>query len=110
MRVLSWNVGHNPEIWDAVEVLRAQEGFDVALLQEATPPLASHHTRCVAPPHPAERPWITEMSGYPRKWRTAVAWWDGVAVDAIESAPLATVAEDDERLPESCPGAFTAVR
>src|SRR3954453_15631018 len=111
MRVLSWNVGHNQGIWQTLEELRSQEQFDVALLQEATAPTESQVSRGVTPDQLDVKRWRTEISGHPRPWRTAVAWWGPLDVQPIESAPLAEVSEDDlERLPESYPGAFTAVR
>src|SRR4051812_38731933 len=111
MRVLSWNVGHNQGIWQTLEELRSQEQFDVALLQEATAPTESQVSRGVTPDQLDVKRWRTEISGHPRPWRTAVAWWGPLDVQPIESAPLAQVSEDDlERLPESYPGAFTAVR
>src|SRR4051794_17035352 len=91
MRVLSWNVGHNQGIWQTLEELRSQEQFDVALLQEAIAPTESQVSRGVTPDQLDVKRWRTEISGHPRPWRTAVAWWGPLDVQPIESAPLAQV-------------------
>ena len=112
MRVLVWNIAHNTRMWGLLDALREQEQFEVALLQEAVPPADGDGTRRVVPPVEDGAGWSTELFGYPRPWRTAVAsWTDGVRVEPIESRPIAGVKEDDRScLPESYPGAFTAVR
>lgn len=111
MRVLCWNVAHNPQIWSALEVLREQEGFDIALLQEVARPTALPTGVSLHPDPNASGTWETALHGYPRAWRTAVAWWGDAPVEPIPTGPLHVVAEnDDSVLPESCPGAFTAVR
>jgi exonuclease III len=111
MRVLSWNVGHNDAAWESLEKLRAQEHFDIALLQEAKPPAEAGYARTVIPDSGRRDLWKTELFEHPRGWRTAIAAWEPLDVDPIECAPLHCVAEEDpDRLPESYPGAFTAVR
>jgi len=111
MRVLCWNVAHNREIWAALEALRDSEGFDVALLQEVARPVNLPAGVSVYPDPGVTAVWETALHGYPRAWRTAVAWWGDAPVEPIPTGPLHQVAENDDRvLPESCPGAFTAVR
>jgi exonuclease III len=109
MRVVSWNVGHNPASWSALEDLRVEQKIALALLQEAVPPLDDVDGRHVRPDRSTE--WITDLPHYPRKWRTAVVWWGDIELEHIETKPLAEVAEDDGSIvPASYPGTFAAVR
>lgn len=111
MRVLSWNVAHNDDMWKKLDELRAQEHFDIALLQEAKPPSDVSDDRTIVPDPANHELWKTVLPGLPREWRTAIASWKPLQITPIEAAPLHLVSEEDaDRLPESYPGAFTAVR
>jgi exonuclease III len=111
MRILSWNVAHNRAMWDNLEALRAQHPFDVALLQEAVVPGGSAAGRSIEPSSANPDSWRTEVWASARPWRTAIAWWQPLQAEAIQTAPLAEVREDTPSpLPISYPGSFTAVR
>ena len=85
LRVISWNMGHRPELWE--HVLRS--GADVALLQEAPRPPDALVAAIDAGPEPFETAGVGR-----RPWRTAiVALTDRVVMTrvpaiALSSAPV----------------------
>jgi exonuclease III len=109
VRVLTWNVAHNPENWAVLDRVHEVEAVEVALLQEATRPDRTPQRH--AWPDPShDTDWSTAVAETPRRWRTAVIWWESFEVVPLATGSIAEVGEEEETLPESAPGLFTAVR
>ena len=82
MRIVSWNIAHREAGWREL----AESDYDVALLQEASPPPAGLPERIRVD----GAPWSTAGTAKRRGWRAAVvALSDRVEVDWIGAASLA---------------------
>jgi len=104
LRIVSWNIEHEPEHWRKVLDLDA----DIALLQEAPQPSGSIARKVNA----GNEPWVTKDSEdhkWPRKFRTAVARIsDRVNVEWIECVPKDRAGEG--QLGVTNPGTIAAAR
>src|SRR5262245_22179834 len=109
MRVVTWNVAHNPENWAVLDRMHEVEAVDVVLVQEAARPDRTSQRHVWPLPSP-EGEWSTEVAETPRGWRTAVVWWEPFEVVPLPTGPIAEIGEEEETLPESAPGLFTAVK
>jgi len=98
IRLLSWNINGNQKAWSEL----ANSDIELALLQEAKPPLESLDS--VVPYQTT--PWFTG-GGIRRNWRTAIARFSNKII--MQPYKLRTVDEfDPNSLPVSCKGTLAA--
>ena len=101
MRIISWNMAHRRESWYHLLNLKP----DIALLQEASePPEDIKHEFQIDP-----EPWFTEGTGNNRRWRTAIARFEGsIDIDWIKPYPISQA--DYKQFAVSRIGTLTAAK
>lgn len=109
VRFLSWNMQHRAESWEWLWRRAPEEGVQVALLQEAAPPVMVPHGVRI---HPAEdQHWSIRGAGVgtTRNWCSAVVCFDPeLDFEAIVATPLVDARPGE--IVSSHPGQWAAAR